>query len=377
MSTAVNITCPKCRMLRWVEIKWSVCRDGRTMHLDTICGTCDGFIRRMPQKPLFFMAPPKPTIGEAPKSKRRPCGGVCLVERILATDNLHRALREVCKRRDGQDPGAGLDGIRPRDLRLKSILPQITEDIWGCNYVARPMKITRIPKWEGGTRALHIPTARDRLVLRAIFQIIAPLIDPHLSPHCFGYRPNRNQWRAVQRIGEGVRWTGNAWCVSLDIQGAFDSLSHDLIMERLRRFISCEHVLTFIRAHLRCLAMTLEEYRSGKTPLLNQIGLPQGGSLSPLLCNLAFTDLDRFIQARRRIFARYGDDVRILVPSGKAGEKLLTQIKKFLGTFNLKAHAVKSKFARSRKRNSSDSFSRREVMPWSVPGQYRSTSGRR
>lgn len=261
-----------------------------------------------------------------------------LIEEVINRDNLFKALKRV--KANGGSPGA--DGLTVQQLPdfLRENWPRIREELVAGTYKPQPVKRVEIPKPDGGTRKLGIPSAVDRLIQQAVLQVLQPRWDPTFSVNSFGFRPGRSAHQAVAKaqsyIQEGFRWV-----VDLDLEKFFDRVNHDLLMGRVAKRISDKRLLKLIRGFLE--AGVMENGLVGPT----DEGTPQGGPLSPLLSNLLLDDLDRELEQRGHRFVRYADDSNVYVRSERAGLRVLESLTAFLaGKLKLKVNESKSAVAR-------------------------------
>ena len=246
-----------------------------------------------------------------------------LIKRVLSPANLHTAWKHV--RRNKGAPG--VDGVSIEDY------PQWAKQHWaatrraleGGYYIPQPVRRVEIPKPAGGVRLLGVPTVNDRVIQQAIAQVLTPLIDPTFSEASHGFRPGRNAHGAVRQI-KGFIEEGYRVAVDVDLSKFFDRVNHDILMNRLSRFIADKGLLKLIGRYLR--AGVLIE---GKLCPTTE-GVPQGGPLSPLLANVVLDDLDKRLESRQLRFARYADDFTICVKSSSAGYRVMGWVSRFLST---------------------------------------------
>lgn len=256
-----------------------------------------------------------------------------LLERVLSPANLHTAWKQV--RRNKGAPG--VDGVTIEDY------PQWAKQHWAATrralacgyYIPQPVRRVAIPKPTGGVRLLGVPTVNDRVIQQAIAQVLTPLIDPTFSQASHGFRPGRNAHGAVRQL-KGFIEEGYRVAVDVDLSKFFDCVNHDLLMNRLGRFITDKRLLKLIGRYLRAGAMD----EGARYPTME--GVPQGGPLSPLLANIMLDDLDKRLESSQLRFARYADDFAICVKSTSAGHRVMGWVSRFLTT-RLKLSVNKAK----------------------------------
>ncbi len=202
------------------------------------------------------------------------------------------------------------------------------------------MKRVEIPKPDGGVRKLGIPTVLDRFIQQAVMQALQGQWDRTFSQHSYGFRPGRSSHQAVaaaqKHIADGYRWV-----VDIDLEKFFDRVNHDRLMASIAKRVGDKRLLRLIRAFLNAGVM-----ENGLVSPTDE-GTPQGGPLSPLLSNLVLDELDRELQKRGHRFVRYADDCNIYVQSERAGQRVMTNIERFIAKrLKLKVNAAKSAVAR-------------------------------
>ena len=261
-----------------------------------------------------------------------------LLEEILERENLFEALRRV-ERNKGC---GGIDGVTILELRpfLQKEWPQIKKDLLQGNYRPQAVKTEVIPKPNGGTRTLGIPTVIDRLIQQAILQVLQRAIDPTFSEHSYGFRPKRSAHQAVLKAQQYCQ-EGREIVVDIDLEKFFDTVNHDKLMSELYKRIGDQRVLDLIRKYLNAGMM--------KEGLVSypQRGTPQGGPLSPFLSNLILNLLDRELEKRGHCFVRYADDVQIFVRSERGAARVMKSVTRFITRrLKLKVNETKSQIGR-------------------------------
>ena len=186
-------------------------------------------------------------------------------------------------------------------------------------------------------RLLGIPTVIDRVIQQAIAQVLTPLFDPEFSESSFGFRPGRSAHGAVKQVRRYIR-LGRRVAVDLDLAKFFDGVDHDVLMSRVARRIADKRLLRLIGKYLRA-----GVWVDGQVHPTRE-GVPQGGPLSPLLANIVLDDFDKELESRGHWFARYADDVIVLVRSRRAGERVMASLTRFLESrLKLRVNTEKSR----------------------------------
>jgi RNA-directed DNA polymerase len=274
-----------------------------------------------------------------------------LLERILSQENLHDAFRRVRSNKGAP----GVDGVTVQKFRewVDPLWPKILQSLRDGTYTPSPVLRCEIPKNDGSMRLLGIPTVLDRTIQQAISQIINPTFDEYFSNSSYGFRPARNCHQAVRKVRDYIV-DGYRIAVDVDLEKYFDTVNHDLLMERLGRRIRDKRVLRLIKSFLISgveirTKIPAKQGRGGyKAKVIKDVkstlcGVPQGGPLSPLLANIMLDDFDKELEKRGHRFARYADDFIILVKSKRAGERVLANVTKLLKkTFKLTVNEAKS-----------------------------------
>lgn len=260
-----------------------------------------------------------------------------LLSEVLASDNLRRAWARVKANRGAP----GVDGVHIEDFPAwaRTHWPVLRRQIESGRYQPQPVRRVEIPKRRGGKRPLGIPTVMDRVIQQAIAQVLTPLFEPGFSASSYGFRPGRNAHQAIEQVRTHVK-DGRRWAVDLDLAKFFDTVDHDLLMSRLARSVPDRRLLALIGRYLRAGVLVGEHHEP------SEIGTPQGGPLSPLLANVLLDALDSELQRRGHRFARYADDVVILVKTQRSGERVLRSLTHWLARhLKLTVHPVKSRVA--------------------------------
>jgi group II intron reverse transcriptase/maturase len=200
---------------------------------------------------------------------------------------------------------------------------EVRQQLLQETYKPKPVRKVEIPKPNGGTRTLGIPTVLDRMIQQALAQVLGPIFDPTFSDASFGFRPGRGPLDAVERAREHVA-SGYRWVVDLDLERFFDRVNHDVLMARVARRVEDKRVLRLVRRYLQAGMM------EGGLVSPRMEGTPQGGPLSPLLSNILLDELDKELERRGHRFVRYADDCNVYVKSEAAGDRVMASLERFL-----------------------------------------------
>jgi RNA-directed DNA polymerase len=245
-----------------------------------------------------------------------------LMQAVVGSENMRRAWARVKSNKGAP----GIDGVPIEEFPAlaRAHWPAIRQALLDGSYCPSPVRRVLIPKPGGGERALGIPTVTDRVIQQAIAQVLTPIFDPTFSESSFGFRPRRNAHGALRQVQAYVK-AGYRIAVDLDLAKFFDHVRHDLLMARVARKVGDKRLLALIGRYLRSGVMIGECFEP------SEIGTQQGGPLSPMLANILLDDLDRELERRGHRFARYADDLLVLVRTVRAGQRVKTSLTAYLG----------------------------------------------
>jgi len=260
-----------------------------------------------------------------------------LREEVVERDNLKAALARV--RQNQGSPG--IDGMTTEELLpyLREHWARLREELLAGTYQPQPVKRVEIPKKGGGVRQLGIPTVLDRFLQQALLQVLQSRFDPTFSEHSYGFRPGRSAQQAIAKAQAYVE-EGRRYVVDVDLEKFFDRVNHDVLMGRLAKRIEDKRLLRLIRRYLEAGIM------AHGVVIERHEGTPQGGPLSPLLANVLLDEVDRELEKRGHAFVRFADDCNVYVRSPKAGERVLTFLRKQYAQLRLRINEAKSAVAR-------------------------------
>jgi group II intron reverse transcriptase/maturase len=259
------------------------------------------------------------------------------MEEVVERGNVRAALRRV--RQNKGSPGS--DGMTVEELSryLARQWPAVKAQLLAGTYQPKPVRRQAIPKRGGGVRELGIPCVVDRFLQQAILQVLQPRFDPTFSEHSHGFRPGRRAHDAVRAAQRYIQ-EGRQWVVDVDLEKFFDRVNHDVLMGKLAKRIADKRLLGLIRRYLGAGLM------ADGVVMERHEGTPQGGPLSPLLANVLLDEVDKELERRGHVFARYADDCNVYVRSQRAGEDVMETLRRLYARLRLRVNEAKSAVAR-------------------------------
>ena len=258
-----------------------------------------------------------------------------MLEKILSDENIKTAYKRVYANKGA----GGVDGVTINELEeyMRANWKGIKQQIRERKYKPQPVLRVEIPKPNGGVRKLGIPTVIDRVIEQAITQVLTPIFEPIFSENSYGFRPNRRCEQAIVKLLEYFN-DGYVWIVDIDLEKFFDKVPQDKLMSYVGRVIHDGDTESLIRKYLKADVMNKGTYEA------TDIGTPQGGNLSPLLSNIMLNELDKELESRELRFARYADDVVIVLKSKAAATRVMYSITNWIERkLGLKVNATKTK----------------------------------
>ena len=247
------------------------------------------------------------------------------------------AVRQVTQLNVGKRT-AGVDGFKLLNPRQRLQLVTELDSMEGWKH--RKLRRVFVPKSNGKQRPLGIPTISDRAMQCLVKYALEPVYESYASDGSYGFRPGHSTWDVQNRLFQNLKSNCNGYqktILELDIEGCFDNINH----EKLLSLITLPGAaMKFLRTALR--AGVLKE--RDKT----LVGTPQGGIISPLLCNIALHGVEDLNNAKIRgqkyqRGLRYADDMVFIIMPGECGKKLLEKVKTFLHSRGLKAEETKTR----------------------------------
>lgn len=244
-----------------------------------------------------------------------------MIKELINKENLNRAYLKVYLNRGA----SGVDGMEVHELsrHFGHYGEQYALQIASGTYYPSAIKGIEIPKSNGKTRLLGVPTVVDRVFQQALHQVLEPLFEKDFHAYSFGFRPQRNTHQALAKSLSEIN-SGRKYIVDIDLKSFFDEVRHDVLLNLIHDKVRCPLTLKLLRKFLRApIEINGSLHKRSK-------GVPQGSPLSPLLSNILLNELDKELEKRGHEFVRYADDFSIYLRSKPAAKRVGNSIFKFL-----------------------------------------------
>jgi RNA-directed DNA polymerase len=223
-------------------------------------------------------------------------------------------------------------------------------------YRARPVLRAYVPKDDGRQRPIGIPTLEDKIVQRAVVEVLQGVYEEDFLGFSYGFRPGRSQHDALDAVSVGICRRQVNWVLDADIRGYFDAISHEWLVKFIEHRIGDKRVIRHVKKWLKAGVLEDGMWKAGAE------GTPQGGSVSPLLANIYLHYVfDQWVQWWRKrnargsmIVVRYADDFIVGFQFRHEAERFLAELRERFAKFNLELHPGKTRlieFGRYASRN--------------------------
>ena len=261
-----------------------------------------------------------------------------LMDKVLRRDVLARAWFLV-RRNDG---APGIDRVTlaaVEEYGVSRLLGELAMDLREGGY--RPLAARRVfipkPGLPGEQRPLSIPAVRDRIVQAALKVVIEPVFEADFLECSFGFRPKRSAHEALQVLVDEA-WRGRTWVVETDVANCFEAIPHADLMRAVEERVCDQSVLKLLRAMLRAGVVEDGAVRKSGT------GTPQGGVISPLLCDVYLRRLDRaWDESEHGVLVRFADDALVMCRSRGQAEAALQRLREVLAELGLEPKEAKTR----------------------------------
>ena len=256
-----------------------------------------------------------------------------LMDKVFAPDTLEAAWEKV--RANGGAAGVDRQSIERFEANEEQYLAELATALREGSYRPQPIRRVEIPKGDGRTRPLGIPTVKDRIVQTAVKFALEPIFEAMFRPMSYGFRPGRGCKDALREVAELIA-DGYTFVVDADFESYFDSIPHEPLMRRVEERISDGRILSLLRGWLdQDILRGIEQW----TPTE---GTPQGAVISPLLANIYLHPLDELMAARGHRMVRYADDFVVLCKSREEADAALAAIGAWVAENGLRLHPDKT-----------------------------------
>jgi RNA-directed DNA polymerase len=240
-----------------------------------------------------------------------------------------------------KDGSAGIDkqSIEMFNEDLENNLYKLWNRMTSGSYFPPPVRTVFIPKKQGGTRPLGIPTVGDRIAQGVVKDYLEPALETIFHTSSFGYRPGRSAHGALQQCQYNC--IQYAWVIDVDIKGFFDNINHERMLQLLQEHTQENWVMLYVERWLKAGV----EQADGSIAMRTK-GTPQGGVISPLLANIYLHHgFDKWMdeQHPQNPFEHYADDIVIHCKSKEEAEDLLKKLKVRMQEYELELHPEKTK----------------------------------
>jgi len=265
-----------------------------------------------------------------------------LLHHVYNLENLREAYFSL-KRKAA--PGVDRVTWRQYGEALEENLRDLSERLKRGAYRAKPVRRVFIPKADGRQRPLGVTTLEDKLVQRAMVEVLNAIYETDFLGFSYGFRPGRSQHNALDALYAGLLTKKVKWVLDADIRGYFDAIDHEWLVKFVEHRIADRRIVRLIQKWLN--AGVLED---GKRTRSEQ-GTPQGGSASPLLANIYLHYVfDLWVQRWRRtrahgdvIVVRFADDIVMGFQHKSDAERFQAELAERFSKFALELHPDKSR----------------------------------
>lgn len=262
-----------------------------------------------------------------------------LLRQVADSESLFSAWNEV--RDNDLDDGVKSEQVAQFERGALRNLTELSEQLSSGEYIPGPVAAIEVPKSSGGTRLLAIPTVRDRIVERAVLEVVEPFLDPVLSPWSFAYRSGLGVNDAIRALTQ-ARESGARWVARADIRDCFERIPRWPVITRVKELIPDAELCLLVQHPISrdATGPAAQRVRAGRK---QGRGLHQGSALSPALTNLYLDAFDKAMLSSGHQVLRYADDFAIPVTTRTEAESALVHAGEVLAEWGLELNEDKSR----------------------------------
>ena len=256
-----------------------------------------------------------------------------LMDKVFAPKTLALAWAKV----QANKGAAGVDGqsIERFAAKAELYLSELAAALREGSYSPQAVRRVDIPKGDGRTRPLGIPTVKDRIVQQAVRLVIEPIFEAGFAEGSYGFRPGRGCHDALREVDRLIK-EGFTHVVDADLASYFDTIPHDRLVARIESQVIDGKVLDLIRGWLKA------DILKGLDRWTPTQGSPQGAVISPLLANIYLDPLDRLMAEHGHRMVRYADDFVILCRTREEADAALDLVGSWVRDNGLTLHPTKT-----------------------------------
>lgn len=254
---------------------------------------------------------------------------------------LERSFRRM-KRRAA--PGVDGETVASYEEDLHAKLVDLCERVHTGRYRSQPVRRVNIPKPDGGTRPLGVPTLEDKILQSAVAEILSAIYEVDFVGLSYGFRPRRSQHDALSALHRAVMSQHVNWVIDADLRKFFDSVDHEWLMRMIEHRIADRRVLALVQKWLKAGVLDGFEWKETDS------GTPQGSGISPILANIFLHyALDLWFLKWRKtsrgriVMVRYCDDFVMGFENGADAQQMLVVLRERLEKFRLRLHEDKTR----------------------------------
>jgi group II intron reverse transcriptase/maturase len=265
-----------------------------------------------------------------------------LLHHVYDTERLRTAYRAL-----NPKAAAGVDGETWKHYgeELEENLQSLSERLQRGAYRASPVKRVFIAKGDGGQRPLGVPVLEDKIVQRAVAEVLSAIFEPEFVGFSYGFRPERRAHDALDALATGILTRKVNWVLDADIRSFFDRLDREWLVKFLEHHVGDRRVIRLVKKWLAAGVLDGDEWKA------TEAGTVQGGSISPLLANVYLHYVfDTWVRRWRKtraegevIVVRFADDFVVGFEHRVEAEQFLVELKERFQKFGLELHPEKTR----------------------------------